>query len=81
MTPSTELRKLGATVETGEDFIFIDPPAKIEPATIDTYGDHRIAMCFSLAAFGESNITINEPTVVAKTFPDYFELFSKLANP
>ena len=78
---STELRKLGATVETGEDFIFIDPPAKIEPATIDTYGDHRIAMCFSLAAFGESNITINEPTVVAKTFPDYFELFSNLATP
>ena len=78
---STELRKLGATVETGEDFIFIDPPAKIEPATIDTYGDHRIAMCFSLAAFGKSNITINEPTVVAKTFPDYFELFAKLANP
>ena len=78
---STELRKLGATVETGEDFIYIEPPQQITPATIDTYGDHRIAMCFSLAAFGASKITINNPDVVAKTFPNYFELFSTLTNP
>ena len=75
---STELRKLGAVVETGEDFIFIDPPEKITSATIDTYGDHRIAMCFSLAAFGDAEITINDPACVAKTFPTYFELFANL---
>jgi len=77
---STELRKLGATVETGEDYIYIEPPAQILPATIDTYGDHRIAMCFSLAAFGESEIVINNPDCVAKTFPTYFDLFAGLAE-
>jgi 3-phosphoshikimate 1-carboxyvinyltransferase len=75
---STELRKLGALVETGEDFIYIEPPKQILPATIDTYGDHRIAMCFSLAAFGQNEILINDPACVAKTFPTYFELFSEL---
>lgn len=76
---STELRKLGAVVETGKDFIYIEPPEQILPATIDTYGDHRIAMCFSLAAFGQSEITINDPGCVAKTFPTYFDLFSALS--
>ena len=75
-----ELRKLGAAVEEGKDFLAIDPPDELQPATIDTYGDHRMAMCFSLAALGGVPITIDDPGCVAKTFPDYFNLFSSLAN-
>jgi 3-phosphoshikimate 1-carboxyvinyltransferase len=77
---ATELRKVGAHVEEGKDYIVIHPPAKILPAAIDTYNDHRMAMCFSLAAFGESPIVINDPGCTAKTFPDYFELFSSLTK-
>lgn len=75
---ATELRKVGATVEEGEDYIVITPPAKVLPAEIDTYDDHRMAMCFSLAAFGDSPITINDPGCTAKTFPGYFDLFRSL---
>jgi len=78
---ATELRKVGATVEEGEDYIVITPPARILPATIDTYDDHRMAMCFSLAAFGESAITINDPGCTSKTFPHYFDLFASLTRP
>ncbi|MFT4719479.1 MAG: 3-phosphoshikimate 1-carboxyvinyltransferase [Candidatus Azotimanducaceae bacterium] len=77
---ATELRKLGAEVQTGNDYIVITPPAKILPASIDTYGDHRMAMCFSLAALGPSPITINNPDCVAKTFPDYFEAFAAITS-
>ena len=71
---ATELRKLGAVVEEGEDFIRVTPAA-LRPAAIDTYDDHRVAMCFSLAAFG-TPLRINDPKCVAKTFPDYFERFA-----
>jgi 3-phosphoshikimate 1-carboxyvinyltransferase len=77
---STELRKLGAAVEEGEDYLIIDPPEKILSAAIDTYDDHRIAMCFSLAAFGDADITINDPGCTSKTFPSYFELFQSLTD-
>lgn len=70
---ATELRKVGAEVVEGRDYIEITPPEHIRPAVIDTYNDHRMAMCFSLAALGESHITINDPDCVAKTFPDYFD--------
>ena len=69
---STELRKVGATVEEGDDYIRITPPACIRHAAIDTYDDHRMAMCFSLAAFGAEGMRINDPRCVAKTFPNYF---------
>ncbi len=69
---ATELRKVGATVEVGEDFIRITPPEHICHAAIDTYDDHRMAMCFSLAAFGAEGMRINDPRCVAKTFPNYF---------
>jgi 3-phosphoshikimate 1-carboxyvinyltransferase len=69
---ATELRKVGATVVEGEDFLEIDPPERITPAAIDTYNDHRMAMCFSLAALGDAAITINDPECVSKTFPEYF---------
>jgi len=78
---ANELRKLGATVEAGPDFIRVHPlaPAGWRPASIRTYDDHRVAMCFSLAAFNPARapVRILEPHCVAKTFPDYFEtLFS-----
>lgn len=54
-------------------------PTKINRTTIDAYDDHRIAMCFSLAAFGDSPITINEPECTSKTFPNYSNLLEKVA--
>lgn len=75
-----ELRKLGATVEEGEDYLAIDPPTELRGAGITTYGDHRMAMCFSLAALGGVPLTIDDPGCVAKTFPDYFDVFSSLAQ-
>jgi 3-phosphoshikimate 1-carboxyvinyltransferase len=78
---ATELSKLGAAVEQGPDWLRIVPPAKLRPATIDTYDDHRMAMCFSLAALGSGGVAvrINDPQCVSKTFPDYFAEFGKLA--
>jgi 3-phosphoshikimate 1-carboxyvinyltransferase len=78
---ATELRKLGATIEEGADYIRITPPALAEWrfASIHTYDDHRMAMCASLAAFNPAGlpVRIEDPKCVAKTFPDYFEaLFS-----
>jgi 3-phosphoshikimate 1-carboxyvinyltransferase len=77
---ATELRKLGATVEEGADYIRITPPARFRAAAIDTYDDHRIAMCFSLAAFGGAGVRINDPKCVAKTFPDYFDMFKQVTQ-
>ncbi len=75
---ATELRKLGAEVEEGADYIKVTPAA-IRPAAIDTYDDHRMAMCFSLAAFA-TPLRINDPKCVAKTFPDYFERFAAVTR-
>jgi 3-phosphoshikimate 1-carboxyvinyltransferase len=103
---ATELRKVGAIVEEGADYIKItgakgrieDRGARIEVkgktetavcarssllaprSSIDTYDDHRMAMCFSLAAFGDQGIRINDPSCVAKTFPDYFAEFAKVTQ-
>ncbi len=70
---ATELRKVGAIVEEGEDFITITPPKQLQHAAIDTYDDHRIAMCFSLVALSDTPVTINDPKCTSKTFPDYFD--------
>ena len=70
---ATELRKLGATVTEGADFLEVTPPAALTPAAIHTYDDHRIAMCFSLAAFAGAPVRILDPKCVGKTFPEYFE--------
>jgi len=70
---ATELRKVGATVVEGHDFIEVTAPAKLKHAAIDTYDDHRMAMCFSLVALGAAGVTINDPKCTSKTFPDYFE--------
>ena len=78
---ATELRKVGAIVEEGADYIKITPPAQLTPnAVIDTYDDHRMAMCFSLVSLGGVPITINDPKCVAKTFPNYFEEFAKIVS-
>jgi 3-phosphoshikimate 1-carboxyvinyltransferase len=76
-----ELRKLGATVDEGADFLRITPPAGpfATHAVIDTYDDHRMAMCFSLASLG-TPVRINDPNCVAKTFPDYFGQFSAIVQ-
>lgn len=81
-----ELRKLGATVEEGADYIRITPPASVQDwqaASIHTYDDHRVAMCFSLAAFNPAGlpVRIEDPQCVAKTFPDYFEALFTLVQP
>lgn len=83
---ATELRKLGALVEEGADFLRITPPVMLDSAAIDTYDDHRMAMCFSLAslngaACAGAAVRINDPQCVAKTFPDYFEAFAGITRP
>ncbi len=80
-----ELRKLGATVEEGADFIRVTPPAQPtdwKAASIHTYDDHRVAMCFSLAAFNPARlpVRIEDPQCVAKTFPEYFEALFSVAQ-
>ena len=77
---ATELRKLGAAVEEGADYLRVTPPAALNPATIDTYDDHRMGMCFSLAALGGAAVRINDPGCVSKTFPEYFAEFLRLAE-
>ncbi len=78
---ATELRKVGAVVEEGADYIRITPPERLAAnAVIHTYDDHRMAMCFSLVSLGGVPITIDDPACVAKTFPDYFEAFATLAS-
>ncbi len=94
---ATELRKVGAEVEEGPDYLLVTPPhvSRLTPhgaapprasclvprASINTYDDHRIAMCFSLVALGGVPVRINDPGCVAKTFPDYFERFAQLTVP
>ena len=80
---STELRKVGAKIIEGKDFLQIEPPLKIKNASIDTYDDHRMAMCFSLVSLNSYSkkggiIKINDSNCVSKTFPDYFDYFKKI---
>lgn len=75
-----ELRKFGALVVTGDDFIEVTAPQSWTTPSggVDTYDDHRMAMCFSLAAFGPVSVQINDPDCVSKTFPDYFKQFNAM---
>ncbi|MEY2802152.1 MAG: hypothetical protein RL513_1737 [Pseudomonadota bacterium] len=82
---ATELRKLGAQVEEGADYLRVTPPGSVKAwkaGWIHTYDDHRIAMCFSLAAFNPARlpVRIDDPKCVAKTFPDYFEALFSVAR-
>ncbi|MFY9328150.1 MAG: bifunctional 3-phosphoshikimate 1-carboxyvinyltransferase/cytidylate kinase [Georgfuchsia sp.] len=81
---ATELRKVGAIVEEGEDWLKLSPPhsSPLTPhASIATYDDHRVAMCFSLVALGGVPVRILDPNCVAKTFPDYFDRFAEITAP
>lgn len=77
-----ELAKLGAKVESGDDWLAVSPiePGQWRPASIHTYDDHRMAMCFSLAAFGPVPVTIEDPACVAKTFPQYFSVYRQVVS-
>jgi 3-phosphoshikimate 1-carboxyvinyltransferase len=82
---ATELRKVGAVVEEGPDYLKVTPPGVIGAATIDTYDDHRMAMCFSLVSLDgaarQGAVTrINDPKCVGKTFPEYFAAFAAIAK-
>ena len=78
---ATELRKVGATVEEGPDFIRVTPPAALTPnAAIDTYDDHRMAMCFALVSLAGAPVRINDPKCTAKTFPTYWEVFAAVSQ-
>lgn len=79
---ATELRKVGAEVTSGDDFIRVTAPTtwQVTAGGIDTYDDHRMAMCFSLAAFGPCAVQINHPECVAKTFPTYFSEFGAIVH-
>ncbi|MGR5302029.1 3-phosphoshikimate 1-carboxyvinyltransferase [Vibrio alfacsensis] len=76
---ATELRKVGAEVEEGLDYIIVKPVPQLTHAAIDTYDDHRMAMCFSLVALSDTPVTINDPKCTSKTFPDYFDKFKALS--
>jgi 3-phosphoshikimate 1-carboxyvinyltransferase len=86
---ATELRKFGADVEEGPDNLKITPPpalltpraSRLVPVSVDTYDDHRMAMCFSLIALLGTPVTIRDPACVRKTFPDYFDVFRRLVGP
>ncbi len=77
---ATELRKVGAQVEEGNDYLTITPPKQLQHAAIDTYDDHRVAMCFSLLALDPVSVTINEPECTAKTFPTYFDVLESISS-
>jgi 3-phosphoshikimate 1-carboxyvinyltransferase len=77
---ATELRKLGAQVEEGADYLKIAPGKLNGNVSIDTYDDHRMAMSFSLAALGGVPVTINDPGCVAKTFPGFFDSWRKILS-
>ncbi len=75
---AAELRKVGARAEEGPDWLRIEPPARLLSAAIDTYQDHRMAMCFSLVSLGGVPVTIHDPGCVRKTYPGYFEAFKSI---
>lgn len=85
---ATELRKFGAKVEEGPDWLRVHPPESFRaphtadrtPVSVDTYDDHRMAMCFSLASFGPIPLRINDPSCVSKTFPEYFQAFARVVS-
>lgn len=77
---ATELKKVGAHVVEGHDYIEVTPPVNFNFTDVDTYNDHRIAMCFSMVAVGGQSITINDPKCTAKTFPTYFSVLESISQ-
>jgi 3-phosphoshikimate 1-carboxyvinyltransferase len=77
---AAELTKIGASVEAGADFLAVTPPQAFSSASIATYDDHRMAMCFSLVSLGGVPVRIEDPGCVAKTFPEYFKAFASICS-
>lgn len=77
---AAELAKIGATVEAGSDYLSVTAPQALRSASIATYDDHRMAMCFSLIALGGVPVRIEDPGCVAKTFPEYFQVFASICS-
>ncbi|KAF7766488.1 3-phosphoshikimate 1-carboxyvinyltransferase [Pseudoalteromonas undina] len=77
---ATELKKVGAEVVEGHDFIEITPPKQFNNVAVDTYDDHRIAMCFAMVAVGGKPITINDPACTYKTFPTFFNVLASVSK-
>lgn len=77
---TTELRKIGAIVEEGRDFLSISPPITFKYSSIETYNDHRMAMCFSLVSLSGMGVNIINPNCISKTFPSYFEDFFRISK-
>lgn len=77
---ATELRKVGATVIEGDDYLSVTLLARLTAARIDTYNDHRIAMCFALLALSDTPVTILNPQCTHKTFPDFFTHLTALST-
>ena len=77
---ANELRRLGATVDEGHDYLVVEPlaPADARPAEVRTYGDHRMAMAFALAGLRLPGVVILEPACVTKTFPAFFDVLAAL---
>ena len=75
---ANELAKVGAEVEEGEDFLRVSAPQPLRHGVIDTYNDHRMAMCFALLALGDAGVTIRDPGCTAKTFPTFFSRFGEI---
>jgi len=75
---ATELSRLGATVNSGDDFLTIRPGANLAGAEVETYDDHRMAMSFALAGLKIPGVKIKNPRCVEKSFPDFFDRFGKL---
>ncbi|QJC35358.1 3-phosphoshikimate 1-carboxyvinyltransferase [Enterobacteriaceae endosymbiont of Donacia proxima] len=76
---SNEIKKTGASVITGKDFIIIKPPKHIKKTIIETYNDHRMAMCFSLLSLSNYPVSIINPNCVTKTYPKFFTEFKKIS--
>lgn len=75
-----ELKKIGADIEVGISYMKISPPKFFKQSIIETYNDHRIAMCFSLIALSGIPVVIKNPNCVSKTFPYYFREFKKISH-
>ncbi|HET9960141.1 MAG TPA: 3-phosphoshikimate 1-carboxyvinyltransferase [Polyangiaceae bacterium] len=69
---AAELERLGQAVQTGEDWLFVEP-APLQAALVHTYDDHRMAMSFAILGAVRSGVQIEDPACVAKTYPRFFE--------
>jgi len=77
---ATELERLGVSVEEGRDFLVIQPGARLRPARIHTYDDHRVAMAFAVLGLCHEGVEIEEPDCVAKSFPGYWDELARLVR-